>query len=912
MSTPFRTLPVAEAQEGEAVAHRVASPLPSPSRQRKLVTGYSVLARGEPFVWLSGGMLVICLAMLIGLMTILLVNGLSTFWPVRLRMIPLRNGGFVAGEWQYDEPYFRTSMDPNAAQGDAQRDVDPPLTEQTPDPRTRQFLRTGCAEILGKHFRFVDQEESYDGDFLLPKDYWLIERQKGGRFYGLSVQLAERLQVEDDLPLRSYRHLKGRLETWFGGVGSGEAEPQGTLEALQNAEANAGNRDGQKLLATLAKIERKRLEFLDGEWREKQANLAWSYESDSTSLNVSNETLSKDGLIPVRRLVNDQEVPLCLMAWLNEQSRARGRMDQLQQEIATMDQRRKAARQAVRKWELANKQDWSEVLQLGMEEVDRRVELTRTSQRDRQGLESLRKQLANPSSEEAFLVDSVARQLQQVEKEIQVERQASQDKQTQMLADRIAEAAPRKVIGAYLDQMEQAEVFQGSKLEQLKALESQLATRDWLVAISEGEVKEVKPWLAEQESVLTTHPLGSLLSVTPTLGDRQYLWKSQGPDGGDRFHVLSQHRLPIESVVRVYQPNQLSTGGCWGVYASRWWEFVSQNPRDANTEGGVFPAIWGTIVMTLIMSLVVVPFGVMAALYLREYAKPGLMVSVVRICINNLAGVPSIVYGVFGLAFFCYLVGGFIDGGPKRIAITPWPSGTWFLGLFGLSLLSFTAFILSLSHSQKTERRHAWLRRMATLLWFASVFGVLVLLIKSPFFHGFYETALPAPTFGKGALLWAALTLALLTLPVVIVATEEALSAVPNSLREGSYACGASKWQTIYRIVLPHARPGILTGSILAMARGAGEVAPLMLLGAIPTAIDLPLDTEFPFLHGDRSFMHLGFQIFSQGFQSQNSDAARPMVFTTTVLLLLIVVLLNLLAIWLRARLRKSFAGSQF
>ncbi|HVS19236.1 MAG TPA: phosphate ABC transporter permease PstA, partial [Planctomycetota bacterium] len=256
-----------------------------------------------------------------------------------------------------------------------------------------------------------------------------------------------------------------------------------------------------------------------------------------------------------------------------------------------------------------------------------------------------------------------------------------------------------------------------------------------------------------------------------------------------------------------------------------------------NSEGGVYPAIVGTVVMTLLMTVLVVPIGVLAALYLREYAKAGLISSWVRIAINNLAGVPSIVFGVFGLGFFCYLVGGGID---------------------------------------------EWL----------------------------FAAKLPTPTFGTGGVLWASLTLALLTLPVVIVATEEALSAVPNSMREGSYACGASKWQTIRRIVLPRAMPGITTGMILAIARGAGEVAPLMLVGAVKVAPALPLDSSFPFVHPERSFMHLGFHIYDLGFQSQNSEAAKPMVFTTTLLLIAIVVTLNLAAIWLRGRLQRQFRGT--
>ncbi|HND56818.1 MAG TPA: ABC transporter permease subunit, partial [Pirellulaceae bacterium] len=159
---------------------------------------------------------------------------------------------------------------------------------------------------------------------------------------------------------------------------------------------------------------------------------------------------------------------------------------------------------------------------------------------------------------------------------------------------------------------------------------------------------------------------------------------------------------------------------------------------------------------------------------------------------------------------------------------------------------------------------------------------------------------------------WSSLTLALMTLPVVIVATEEALSAVPNSLREGSYGCGAGKWQTIRRIVLPQALPGILTGMILAMARGAGEVAPLMLVGAVKLAPELPIDMQWPLVHAERSFMHLGFHIYDLGFQSQNSEAAKPMVFTTTLLLIVLIFVLNVSAVWLRTRLRRRFKMGHF
>lgn len=295
----------------------------------------------------------------------------------------------------------------------------------------------------------------------------------------------------------------------------------------------------------------------------------------------------------------------------------------------------------------------------------------------------------------------------------------------------------------------------------------------------------------------------------------------------------------LDAIVRIYAANDLSSVQTAGIYLSRWWEFISGEPREANTEGGILPAIFGTAAMTLLMVVAVAPFGVITALYLREYAKQGRLVAFVRISVNNLAGVPSIVYGVFGLGFFAYVLGGSID-------------------------------------------------------------------------QLFYPERLPNPTFGTGGLLWSALTLALLTVPVVIVATEEALAAVPRSMREGSLACGASKWQTIKYIVLPRAMPGIMTGIILAMARGAGEVAPLMLVGVVKLAPELPIDGFFPFVHLERSFMHLGFHIYDVGFQSRNSEAGKPMVFVTTMLLIGLIFIMNVTAIMVRNRLKRKFKGSQF
>ena len=386
---------------------------------------------------------------------------------------------------------------------------------------------------------------------------------------------------------------------------------------------------------------------------------------------------------------------------------------------------------------------------------------------------------------------------------------------------------------------------------------------------------------------------------------------------GEGAIPAQQKLLPLDTIVRAVPANQLSASSRLGVYLSRWWEFLADDPREANQEGGVFPAIFGTVLMTVLLAVGVVPFGVLAALYLREYAKAGTIVSAVRIAINNLAGVPSIVFGVFGLGFFCYMVGGYIDGGPEGAGFAVMPRLTWFVLLASLAAGACGAGLMTFLSRTRPGRRATLTERImryaAVLAWISCATSMVVLVAVTPFFDGFYQARLADgnPTFGKGALIWGSATLALLTLPVVIVATEEALSAVPNSMREGSYACGASKWQTIKRIVLPRAMPGIMTGMILAMARGAGEVAPLMLVGAVKLAPELPFTWSPPF-GVNRSFMHLGFHIYDVGFQSPNSEAAKPMVFTTTLLLILIIAVLNIAAIYMRTRLRRRFIGSQF
>jgi phosphate transport system permease protein len=303
-----------------------------------------------------------------------------------------------------------------------------------------------------------------------------------------------------------------------------------------------------------------------------------------------------------------------------------------------------------------------------------------------------------------------------------------------------------------------------------------------------------------------------------------------------RFTVANGAEVEVEfaEIVRAYRPNQLSLIGKTGIYFAKLGEFLTDEPREANTEGGIFPAIFGTVMMVLLMSVFVTPFGVVAAVYLREYARQGFVTQAIRIAVNNLAGVPSIVYGVFGLGFFIYIIGAEVD-------------------------------------------------------------------------QLFYPEALPAPTLGTGGLLWASLTLALLTVPVVIVATEEGLARIPRSVREGSLALGATKFETLWRVVLPMASPAMMTGLILAVARAAGEVAPLMLVGVVKLAPSLPVDGNYPYLHLDQKFMHLGFHIYDVGFQSPNIEAARPLVFATALLLVLVIAALNLSAVALRNHLREKY-----
>lgn len=344
------------------------------------------------------------------------------------------------------------------------------------------------------------------------------------------------------------------------------------------------------------------------------------------------------------------------------------------------------------------------------------------------------------------------------------------------------------------------------------------------MALADAEMKERRAALEAEYAIIKTKRDDILAQAT-----RDKLQVRTG-DG-------KEATIGFNHIVRITRPNEMGVLGKLVQYGDRLWEFLSDEPREANTEGGIFPAIFGTVTMVIVMSIMVTPLGVLAAIYLREYAKQGTVLKIIRISVYNLAGVPSIVYGVFGLGFFVYILGGNID-------------------------------------------------------------------------QLFYPESLPSPTFGTPGLFWASLTLALLTLPIVIVSTEEGLSRIPSTIRQGSLALGATKAETLWKVVVPLATPAMMTGLILAIARAAGEVAPLMLVGVVKLAPALPVDGNYPYLHLDQKIMHLGFHIYDVGFQSPNVEAARPLVYATSLTLVILIIVLNIAAIKIRNNLREKYRGA--
>ncbi len=873
---------------------------PNKPPRRSLQSGFSLLARAEPQIWFTGGMLAVCLAMVVSLLTLILASGLPTFWPQPIDWLALRDGSLAVGEAKSTAIVSATAGSSADSSG------------------TSYYYRTENFDITNSHYRWFKPAELHSNGIVRVPATALIERFEWGHLYGIPLRIHEPILVSEE--------DRAQLESI--------AASDEVLRWLSQLAASATDNETDSALARATQLTQQLLE------RTKSQAIHRSIKAAATE-HVQYRLVGEDVWHPQAELeasanleaaramvVDADEVRARIAAAIPVVSAQRKRIERLKHTLSRLDIRISKLRIAVRQAEL----DTASILPVQLDGTHFQLEqLVKLSQipaarvrlmdlaKDAEQAAGL-KQLFLDCEEKLLPAETAALQQQLAEwrKPLEVSPKALRDsvadyeavysdvvvlKQPiqQQIASLQAELDQGEVIvcvpnGARrIDTISEAELNQTASGKIAGAVADRLRAMD--IAVVENSAK-----------VLFASDALSLISIDDSRTANHILSAS------DSLNLLAEHPVAFKELVRVLPVNELTIGGKIAVYFSRWAEFLFEDPREANTLGGVFPAIWGTIVMTLIMTIAVVPFGVMAALYLREYTSGGPLVSIIRISINNLAGVPSIVYGVFGFSFFCMTIGSFIDGGPKGADISVWPSGTWYLVLWSTVAVGTLAFFLSFSSSGSLSQTmlQRGLARAALLLWLVCLIAAIALISKSPFFDGFYAAQLPNPTFGKGGLLWASLTLALLTLPVVIVATEEALAAVPNSLREGSLACGASKWQTIRRIVLPHARPGILTGTILAMARGAGEVAPLMLVGALPNAPELPMDSDFPFFHGSRNFMHLGYQIYSLGFQSQNSEAAKPMVFTCTLLLILIVAALNIVAIYLRTRLRRQFLGNQF
>lgn len=879
-------------------------------------TGQSLIAQGEPMVWLTGGMFAIACSMIFALLALILVKGLATHWQRPFAIYPLLSGEMEAGELQYEQPFNISRQSLSQLDAKSRVKAEEVLAGRDQAESTQLYLRTGNYDVSNRHFAFVPTVtmSSSPADIenkrsFRPDEIWLLERREWGVLYGFPCRLEQTFTPELD---ESFAGLKVLLDNF-----------PGLIEGVENS-ATWSAEFASELDASLVAA--------SGELRSSWEKGLVGGKSSSDSMNTTTDAAA------LKNAVEKSQ---------SKQSLLIGKIETAKQRLGRLDRQLSTSRVGVRKAELRDKTDLQAIADEATQLATAKAISEAMGADLTASIQSWKKRLKSPAERQ--------RQLESLELAAKMRLETEQADFAPTLSDLKARMtampyASKRALEAVLqvaDSVTRTQYTLNLEIARLEAglqtevLTLQVPTLDWLgeIPLQSDASKEAKVSLASSKLTLAPELAKVIGLDTPEgdaklVGDQTNLSATQSllevntPAGRKRFWLaddaekkstkvgsLREKTVLVSDIVRLVEPNQLGVFGKVRLYLIRWLEFLFGQPREGGIEGGFFPALWGTIVMTLIMSIAVMPFGVIAALYMREYAKSGWVLSIIRISINNLAGVPSIVYGVFGLSFFCYTIGGYIDGGPIKAGFTPWPSSLWFIALAVTAFAGTGAFFLAALASGSPAQMSPFRKRLASfggLFWLLCLIGLVCLVVKSPFFNGFYQATLPNPTYGKGCLLWASCTLALLTLPVVIVATEEALAAVPNSIREGSYACGAGKWQTLQRIVLPYARPGIITGFILAMARGAGEVAPMMLVGAIPLVTELPLDFDFPFFHGSRSFMHLGFQIYSLGFQSQNSEAAKPMVFTATLLLLTIVTLLNVTAIWLRARLRKRFQGSQF
>jgi ABC-type phosphate transport system permease subunit len=806
------------------------------------------MAQGEPLIWLTGGALATCVAMIIGLLSLVIWSGVPTFWPRPLVSVELFGGRKVLGEVTRVETYPLTAAILPTLDA---AEIEPAKKHLAGRERVlvkRRLLRTGNFELSGDHYRVVPDFAVQPGTAHWPEWAVTVERLEWGRFFGEPVRFTDRHR-------RSVVSEEGDLAAIIQFVDANQWRvPADETERFQQSVTSLRLDLEQIRQSAVARF---LAEFPADDQRPQQVAI------DGGPATPREEVAPDQNVTEVHLVTTGPEA-----SWRQFQTHhvaARERFYEYRRlqkhDIGRINSRLEDARLNVRKAELTYE-----------------VSLL-------------------PQANELHSLTTAMGDLKRSTRDVEA---------TIALAKRKLPAdAPLLEWCGKFASAQQAEIQQ--QLDEISARQEELLSqqRSFPAAASAS----IDRFLDEQRAALEAITEIQRRSTELAEENARYELTMATAEG-------QEQTLKLADVVRAYRANHLTLGQKLQIYADRWWEYLTDEPREANSEGGVLPAIWGTVAMTMVMSLLVVPFGVLSALYLREYARAGWLVSAIRVSISNLAGVPSIVFGVFGLGFFCYLLGAYLDGGATNAGLVPLAPRVWWVCLFALALTGVVAFgtglLLLTGGRYDVSRRRRLLGYGSLLLWIASLILAVVVIFLNPNFGGLFPADLPNPTLGKGGLIWASLTLALLTLPVVIVATEEALSSVPNSLREGSYACGGSKWQTIRRIVLPHAMPGIMTGMILAMARGAGEVAPLMLVGAVKLQPELPLDGEFPFLHMSRSFMHLAFHIFDLGFQSQNVEAAKPMVFTTTMLLIAIIVALNFAAVWIRSMLRKRLHIGQF
>ena len=919
-------------------------------------------AHGEPMVWLTGGCLAISVLMIVGLLWLVLYQGLGTFVPQPIVRIQTVEGKTYMGEPARSESYILYEDMVNTKSDALQAKARPLLVDTTPTgqasgPAERTLYRTGNYRLTNTRFTWISDFEVAATDE--PEWAMVVERTEWGRFYGIPLAFEThhaRPVSEDEKRLADLAHL-----LFLGRMLAPEGQMRTIAASLEQVEDELNG------------VRRKAIDAFIAQYQAK----------DNVTYRAVLEKRGADALKEEPLYAELDQIPanknvLAVIEVISGEQATYDRYRQVHAEV--MD--RVAERKSLKRHDLG--------------EISEREVKARHALRD---VELKYGKLLLASENEDQPEDDQAEGPWFNPKEIEsrqvtlVDRAETISVQTNVLEAIDAENAQREaVIQQAIKRYGQGDARVNAAMVSAEVIS---ARADKKVKITEENIAKVRKRMAreftrhERKIGSVTEELNAAIDTyiaakdkaegeTLEVNERINELNHESERYAIRFHVeggvkdkkgkpIKEAEVNVAEIVRAYPANRLTGGEKAGVYLSRWGEFLTADPREANQEGGVKQQIIGTVLMTIIMAIAVVPFGVMAALYLREYAHAGPIVSIIRISINNLAGVPSIVFGMFGAALFCGVIGGYIDHGPSMVV----PSHKWFIMLVMFGLLIIAGGLAALMNRGVTKTSTSGtsvvmngllclvmaalvvglnlmfglnaaivLGTVAAYAAFYFVFGttrdvrsgferfvytaglstcviaagVLLLLIAvTPFFDGFFTASYADnnPTFGKGALVWASMTLALLTLPVVIVATEEALSAVPNSMREGSYACGAGKWQTIKRIVLPRAMPGIMTGMILAMARGAGEVAPLMLVGAVKIAPELPFDTAPPF-GVNRSFLHLGFHIYDLGFQSPDAEAAKPMVFTTTLLLIFIVAVLNIASIWLRTRLRRKFVASAF